>query len=406
MKTLQINYSDYAFGGGATIAMHRLHVGLTNLGIDSKILSGKKTLKTDDASAIRRNHRLERLLGGVTAKTGLNDIQCISSFGIKQDPFYSDAEIVNFHIMHSGYFSYLALPTLSEGKPLVITLHDMWNFTGHCAYSYDCSKWKSGCGQCPDLGVYPPIERDSTRLEWKLKNWVYEHSDITVIAPSKWLTEQAQQSMLNRFPIHCIPYGLDLKTYQPIDQNDCRSALGIPKNKYVLMFAAFSLEDSRKGGDLLASALRKLPDSLKKNCFLLMIGGGIGSNDIDIPSLELGYVSNERFKAIAYSAADLFIFPTRADNLPLVLQESMACGTPMITFDVGGVSDLVRSGETGFTADAEDVEGFRDAIVNLLEDSELRLIMRKRCREIAEAEYSLPLQAERYLKVYQELLER
>ncbi len=126
----------------------------------------------------------------------------------------------------------------------------MWSFTGHCAYSYDCDRWQTGCGKCPYPDSYPGISRDSTAWEWKLKNRTYQHSNLTIVAPSQWLAEQARKSMLGQFPIHCIPYGIDTDAYQPLDSGQCRSVLGIPLDKRVLLFGAQSLTDQRKGGDL------------------------------------------------------------------------------------------------------------------------------------------------------------
>jgi glycosyltransferase involved in cell wall biosynthesis len=119
---------------------------------------------------------------------------------------------------------------------------------------------------------------------------------------------------------------------------------------------------------------------------------------------SFGYLNSDRLKSIAYSAADLFIFPTRADNLPLVLQESMACGTPMVSFKIGGVPDLVRPGITGYLALPEDTQDFCDGIVKLLEDEPLRKKMSENCRDIALKEYSLDLQAQQYMQLYQQVL--
>ncbi|HEY9710226.1 MAG TPA: glycosyltransferase, partial [Oculatellaceae cyanobacterium] len=312
------------------------------------------------------------------------------------------------HNLHKDYFNYLALPSLTESKPAVFTLHDMWSFTGHCAYSYDCDRWKIGCGKCPYLDIYPAIQRDNTRLEWKLKNWVYRRSNLTIVAPSRWLIEQAKQSMLNRFPIHYIPYGIDTEAYQPLDPELCRSLLGISGGKRVLMFGADSLKNSRKGGELLLKSLQSLPESLKAETVLLTLGnGGEGiSEAVGMATLNLGYLSSDRLKAIAYCAADLFIFPTLADNLPLVLQESMACGTPMVSFKIGGVPDLVRPGITGYLASPEDVQDFSNGIMQLLEDRNLRDRMGQNCRAIALEEYPLELQAQRYIELYQQALQK
>lgn len=404
MKILHVNQSDIS--GGAAIAAHRLHQGLLAQPVESRLLVGHVTLKSDRVAAVPRSYRTEAQLSRFTDGLGLNYLNITGTFKVSKHAFYQQADILNFHNLHNGYFNYLAIPSLTKSKPAVFTLHDMWSFTGHCAYSYDCDRWKTGCGQCPHPETYPTIHKDNTRLEWKLKSWVYRRSNLAIVTPSRWLTEQAQQSMLNRFSVHHIPYGIDTEVYQPLDSNQCRSLLNIPPDKFVLMFGAQTLTDSRKGGDLLLKALSNLPASLKTETVLLTLGDSSESlaKAIGIETLNLGYVSNDRFKAIAYSAADLFIFPTRADNLPLVLQESMACGTPMVSFKIGGVPDLVRPGVTGYLAIPEDSDDFSTGIVQLLEDKALRDRMGQNCRAIALQEYPLKLQAQRYLELYEHLL--
>ncbi len=404
MKILQINQSDIA--GGAAIAGYRLHQGLLNQGIDSKLLVGIVKTDSDRVAVVPSRTRVDNLVRRVTWRIGFNYVDQISSFDISQHRFYQDADVLNFHNLHTGYFNYLVIPKLTQSKPAIFTLHDMWSFTGHCAYSYNCDRWTIGCGKCPYPDTYPTIKYDNTSLEWKLKDWVYSKSRLTIVTPSKWLSEQAKKSMLNRFPIHHIPYGIDTEAYQPIDAEKCRDILGIAPNKKVLMFGAESLKDSRKGADLLVKALQNLPEALKSEILLLTLGNGSEKTTdlVAIPTLNLGYVSSDRLKSIAYSAADLFIFPTRADNLPLVLQESMACATPMVSFKIGGVADLVRPGITGYLAQPEDIQDFSNGIVQLLEDTELRKNLSDNCRKIAIKEYSLELQAKRYIELYKQVL--
>lgn len=405
MKVLHVNQSDIF--GGAAIAGYRLHQGLLAQGIDSRLLVGHAVTASDRVAVVRAKTFKEKLLLRLTGYLGTNYLDILSTFDIPEHPFYQDADILNFHNLHNGYFNYLAISALTKTKPAIFTLHDMWSFTGHCAYSYDCSRWKIGCGNCPYPKIYPEIRRDNTRLEWRLKNWVYSRSNLTIVTPSRWLAEQAKQSLLNRFPIHHIPYGIDTRVYQPLDSDQCRTLLGIPTDKKVLMFGAQSLKDNRKGGDLLLKALSSLPASLLDETVLLTLGnGGDKSKIMGMPIINLGYVDSDRLKAIAYCAADLFIFPTRADNLPLMLQESMACGTPMVSFRVGGVPDLVRPGVTGYLAQLEDTQDFCHRIVELLEDEILRKQMRQNCRAIALAEYSLKLQSQRYLELYQQVLQK
>ena len=404
MKILHINQSDIA--GGAGIAGYRLHQGLLNYGVDSRLLVGNAKIKSDRIATVKRKHRLENQLSRISNCLGLNYLNLVSSFDIPKHEFYREANILNFHNLHTGYFNYLAIPKLTANKPAVFTLHDMWSFTGHCAYTYDCDRWKTGCGNCPHLDLYPKVTKDNTRLEWKLKNWLYNRSNLAVVTNSKWLTEQAKQSMLARFPIHYIPQGIDTDAYKPMDVDKCRSVLNIPKNKKVLLFGAENVSDSRKGADLLIKALSKLPESWKAQIILLTFGnsGETMAKTIQMESVNLGYITSDRFKSIAYSAADLFLFPTRADIFGLVAQEAMSCGTPTVAFKIGGVPDLVRDGITGYLATPEDTEDFCRGIVRLLEDEALCHKMSQNCRAIAIDEYSLELQAQRYTRVYKELL--
>jgi glycosyltransferase involved in cell wall biosynthesis len=211
--------------------------------------------------------------------------------------------------------------------------------------------------------------------------------------------------MLKRFPVYHIPYGLDTDAYKPLDTDECRHMLGIPRYKKVLMFMAKSLHSPVKGGDLLVSALRSLPESLKANLVLLLLGneGQTLIKDIDIQTFDLGYVSSDRLKAMCYSAADLFVHPTRADAFGLVLLESMACGTPMVSYRVGGVTDLVRPGITGYLAQPGDVMDLSNGIIQLLEDEPLRDAMREKCRAIAVKEFPIELQVQRYIELYRQL---
>ena len=410
MRILHVHSVDgLTRGAGAHIAMYRLHLGLKKSGIDSKLLCGKASPGSQDSIEIQRSQYtklLENLIfHGITGRLGLNNIQCFSTFGIRKNRAYLDADLLHFHGIHGEFFSYFALPTLTASKPAVFTLHDMWPLTGHCSYSYDCDRWKIGCGKCPYPDVHPAIKMDNTRLEWKLKKWVYGRSNISIVSPSNWLTEVASQSMLNRFPIDRIPYGIDTDAYQPLDTSQCRSALGIPIRKKVLMFTAAHVNESRKGYDLLMRAMQHLPKTLKAEMLLLIIGDMAVEKPPDIQSLNLGYISGDRLKAIAYSAADLVVFPSRADNLPLVLQESLACGTPMVSFEVGGIPDLVRPGITGYLAQAENVKDLSNGIIQLLEDESLRQYMSQECRSIALKEYSLELCTQRHVELYHQVLQ-
>lgn len=405
MNVLHINQADIV--GGAAIAGYRLHQSLFKLGVGSTYLASEVKTSSHRVATLPRKYRTEEFLSNFTEPLGLNYVNHISTFSLPQHPFYQGADVLNFHNLHTGHFNYLALPTLTKSKPAVFTLHDMWSFTGHCAYSYGCERWKTGCGKCPNLEISPAVKRDNTHLEWKLKRWIYQRSHLVVVAPSRWLVKQAEQSILKHLPIYHIPYGIDTDTYQPLDTSKCRSLLNIPEGKKVVMFGANNLTDTRKGGDLLLKAIAALPQSLKSEIVLLNLGEGSEAiaETIGIPTFNTGYVSGDRLKAILYSAADLFVFPSRADNLPLVLQESMACGTPMVSFKIGGIPDLVRPGITGYLAEPENIQDFCHGIIQLLQDDALREKMGQNCRTIALTEYSSEGQAKSYMELYRQFLQ-
>ena len=347
------------------------------------------------------------MLGRVAHQIGLNDVHCVGAFKIKKMEAYVEADVLNFHGIHGDFFSYLALPSLTTHKPAVFTIRDTWPLTGHCAVTYDCERWKIGCGKCPYPDTPPalPTKRDTTHLEWKLKDWAYRHSRLTVVALTRRMMAQAKLSMLARFPIHHIPNGVDTEAYQRLDPDLCRSALGIPVGKKVLLFAAGHLNRQHKGGNLLARALEDLPPSLMPEIVLLLLGEGgeLLADAFDVQVLPLGYIGGHRLKAMAYSAADLFVLPTRGDQMPNVLLESMACSTPIVSFDVGGVADVVRPGVTGYLARPEDVQDLRNGIVQLLEDAPLRQAMGQQCRAIAVQEYSTQLEVQRYIALYRDV---
>lgn len=409
MKVIHFGRSDSGYrGGGAAVSMCRLNDSLRAAGVDSKILCQFKTTQSSHVQVLQRpqSEILDKILKQITSRLGLNDIHRISSFKIKQHKDYINTDIVHLHSTHSGFLNYLALPTLTVNKPAVFTLKDMWALTGHCGYSFDCDRWKIGCGKCPHLDTHPTVKRDATRLEWKLKNWIYSQSKLTIVCPSQWMAEKAKQSPLMRhFPIHVIPHGVNTEIFQPLDSQQCRAKLGIPLNKKVLLFSAIKLSDYRKGGDLLIQALQSLPESLKVDTVLLVIGNGEATAEtVGIPTYELGYLNDDSSKAIAYSAADLCLFPTRDEVFGNVSIESQACGTPVVSFRVGGVPEHVRPGTTGYLAESANAKDFCNGIVQLLEDEPLRSQMSQQCRTIALNEYNLKLYAQRHIRLYQTLI--
>ena len=172
------------------------------------------------------------------------------------------------------------------------------------------------------------------------------------------------------------------------------------------MFVAQRLDTFIKGGDLLLKALKKLPEALKKESIILVFGrnGGRISDAVDMQTVDMGYIVDDRIKAQVYSAADIFLCPSRAESFCNVVLESMACGTPTVACRVSALPDLVRPGITGYLADPESAEDFCSGVIELLEDHTLRSRMSEQCRKIVTEEYTQELMFRRYSDLYQKII--
>jgi glycosyltransferase involved in cell wall biosynthesis len=373
---------------------------------------GWKATDDDDVSMI--GHRravwmLDRLCDRVLERLSLQYCFYPSSILLPRRPWFREADVIQLCNTHGGYFSHLALPALCRARPVVWRLDDMWPMTGHCIYSFDCTRWKTGCGSCPIVADYPSLRRDRTALLWRLKRRAYRRASLTLVAPSRWMAGLTRESpLLDRFPIHVIPNGLDVQVFRPIPRSSAREVLGLDPRKRVVLFGSHMASDRRKGAGLLAEALARLAPPSRKDVELLTIGRGSPGWDasIPLPVRHLGPIRDDALLATIYSAADVYVLPTLADNLPNTLIESMACGTPVVSFDVGGVAEAVRHLETGYLAKARDVEDFTRGMALLLDDPALRAAMGRRGREVVEQDYTLELQARRFLEVYREAIER
>ena len=428
MHILHLNTTAHA--GGAARAMYRLHQGLQQQGHHSAIVARLNNGLADPnvhelATLTRPQHRPgDRLLtpAGRIAELSLGLPRWAYPYShyLPHTDLFRQADVLNLHNLPGGYFNYRLLPQLTAAKPTVWTLHDMWPLTGHCAYAYDCERWRTGCHHCPllrranhDLVEPRPTWRDLSRPGWQQKAHLYRQSRLTVVAPSRWLQGLAQQSILGQAaPIHFIPHGIDLDLFRPGDQAAARHRLGLPAAASVLFFSAQLTGSRRKGLAELLAALAQLPPAGATDppTWLLTIGetGAVAHLGGQYHLRELGYLSDEARIRDCYVAADLFVFPTRADNQPLVLLEALACGTPAVSFAVGGVPEMVREGETGLLAPAGDPAGdpagLAHAIHTLLHNPTLRHRLAHTSRHIATTEYDLKLQVARYEALYKDLL--
>jgi glycosyltransferase involved in cell wall biosynthesis len=411
MNILHVNTKDAA--GGAARAMYRLHTGLGQLGHTSRILVGRKS---DDGDLVREisprgsaRWIVDKGVNSLSEFVGLQYLAIPSTRRLPREPWWQQAEVVNLHNTHGGYFDLTALPGLSRRKPLIWTLHDMWAFTGHCAYDMGCGRWPTGCGACPRLHDELALRWDTTALLWRLKKWIYARSQLTIVTPSRWLANLVRSSpLLDRFDVHCIPNSVDTGQYAPLDRALARQALALPQDLQLIMFSSEQVDNQRKGGQLLERVVARLVHEQGGRLGLLVLGAGgeRWKKVSSVPAYDIGTVFHERMIALCYAAADVFVLPTLADNLPNVLLEGMACGTPCVSFDVGGVGEVVRHMQTGYLARPGDEDDLLRGIELLLVDDEIRRRLSANAREVALTEYTLGVQAHRYAELYSETIKR
>jgi glycosyltransferase involved in cell wall biosynthesis len=213
-----------------------------------------------------------------------------------------------------------------------------------------------------------------------------------------------RNSLLNRFPVTVIPNGVNTETFAPRGTRSARDTLGLPQEVRVVLFVADDISNRRKGFSLLAEALSGLTGVA--NLLLLSTGRGTPVLQSQIPHRHLGHIDNDRLLSLAYSAADVYVCPSLQDNQPNTVLEAMACGAPVVGFNVGGVPDMVRPGLTGLLAPPEDVAGLRNAILEILRSPEKQAEMAANCRRIVMDEYRLEDQIRRYTQVYETALKQ
>lgn len=408
LSVLHISATDNAGGSGRSA--YRLHTGLRARGHRSRMLVNYRVSDDPDVGYIWRAtgwRAADWLVRSATERLSLQYLYYPSSFALAWHPWFRDAGVLQLYNTHGGYFSHSALAALSRRKPIVWRLSDMWPMTGHCAYSFDCDRWKTGCGRCPLLADAPALRRDTTALLWRRKRAVYARSRLIVVAPSRWMAGVAAESpLLGRFPIHVIPNGLDTDVFRPVPKAAARSLFRLDPAERVVLFAAIETEGRRKGGALLREAIERLASSGGPPFRLMVVGGGAEhwTARLPVPVTPVPLITDDRLLAAAYSAADLFVMPTLAENLPNTVLESMACGTPAVAFAVGGVADAVRPGETGWLVRPADADDLASTLGRALADDEARSLFATRSRQVVEAEYSSERQTDRFEALYREIL--
>ncbi len=273
-------------------------------------------------------------------------------------------DIIHIHNLHN---SYINLPLLfryirDHDVKTVWTLHDCWSFTGHCPHysMIGCEKWKTGCSRCPQYREYPPCYVDNSASQYRKKQqWFCGLKHLTLVAPSDWLARQIRQSFLREYPVKVIRNGTDLSVFRPTE-SDFRERHTL-QGKYIVLGVAFGW-DVRKGLDVFVA----LSARLDRSRYQIVLVGTDAKTDRLLPDsiLSVHRTQNRKELAELYTAADVFVNPTREEVFGLVNVEALACGTPGVTFDTGGSPECYDE-TCGAVVPCGDVDAMEQAIVRI-----------------------------------------
>ena len=322
-------------------------------------------------------------------------------------PAVQQADVLHLHWVNFGFLSLRSFHQLIDlGKPIVWTLHDMWAFTGGCHYSRGCDHFQTYCRQCPYLKR--PGERDLSYRIFEQKRKLFDRGGIHLVSPSHWLRDETKQSaLLGDFPHTVIPNPIDLDTFRPIDRTVANARLELPSNGSLrLLFGSASVTDPRKGFRYFAEALNRLHEQQPTaEIEVLVFGKGRSYlfNEQPYPVRHLGLLSSEDDIVAAYNAADAMVVPSLEDNLPNTIVESLACGTPVVGFQTGGIPEMIDHEQNGYLAAARSADELADGltfIVNHPNQAELR----QHARQAAETRYAADVVAGQYVELYSRLV--
>lgn len=372
--------------------------------MESRVLFAWNERNAAGTTTWRQPRRLRARLQGYGRRIGLNYVVLPFGFGLPFRKDYRWADVVHFHNLHGGYFNYLALPEVTRLRPSLMTLHDIWPFTGHCGYSFDCRRWESGCGNCPHLETYPDVLTDRTRTEWKFKAWAFRHSRLEIVCPTEALANQAGTSLLKGLPRRVIHHGIDVEVFRPGDRR-ARHTLGIRDDAFVVLLGAFDLRSAHKGIDVAIAALGALPAATAERIHVLALGHG-GEEiraRLRLPCTPVGFLADDASKREVYAAADVLLYPTRADIFGLIPLEAIACGVPVVASRLPGVDEVVVHDVSGRLCRVGDVGAFAQAVAQLAGDPTALAALSRSAREHARQRFSLDAHVAGYRKCYDEL---
>lgn len=412
MKILHLSQSDIE--GGAARGAYWLHTALQQAGVESQMLVASKD--SHDPRVVGPSGKV---------KKGVQELRCKIdslplSFYPNRDPIFSlswlpnnthkkitniNPDIINLHWIGLAFLTPESLRKFQ--RPIVWTLRDMWSFTGGCHYSGSCEKYLDQCGTCPALNS--DKDRDISREFWNRKFKAWQNLDFTVVTISNWLADCAKRSsILKNKRVQVIHNALDESKYKPIAKQVARDILNLNPDKKIVLFGAVNAtSEERKGFQYLVPALQKLSSSgLSESIELVVFGSSEPKEppNLGMKATYMGWLNDDISLAILYSAADVMIVPSLQEAFGKTAMESLACGTPVVSFDSTGLKDIVEHQKNGYRAECFSSEDLAQGIRWVLEDEERWQALSHRSREKVEQEFTLKVQAKAYLKLYEKVL--
>lgn len=406
MKILQIN-SHYRKGGAGKIVSY-LHQEFQKRGIFSYVAYGREPYINEE-NIFPIGNKLETYIEAIATRVlGLSGYTSLySTWKLIRLIKKLNPDIIHLHVIHGYYLNFTMLFSyLNKRKiPVVWTFHDCHAFTGNCGYYYDCQKWKSGCHDCEYLRDYPKsIFFDFTKKMWNEKKEAFSKTKKIIISPSDWMTNDAKMSYFGKYKCITINNGIDTeKTFVPKARASLRSKYGYKDSDKVLLGISFGQENPRKGVKYLIQLAKDVSSLGVK---LILIGWNKKYDEL-ISGLDnvttIPFTSDQNELADYYSLADIFLLPSLAENYATVVIESLACGTPVVGFDVGGVAEQLNDGK-GIAVELKNQEEFNKAILDILE-KRISLMSKEQIAKSTKKNNSIKKMVDKYVKVYTELIE-
>lgn len=275
-----------------------------------------------------------------------------------------------FHIHDiSGTISPFALKSLRLIAPVIWTFHDCSPFTGGCIYPLDCATYQNQCGSCPQLSRWPLLAHfDNTKKMRKWRHEIVNNHTNAIICPSHWIAEQAKIAGIKPELIRVIHNAVDTSIFQPFEKIYARKQLGIPKDVFLIFLGSSTFSNPYKGTDLALKAISALPQPVH----VLLTGKNTPSSQLPLGPVyhSLEYTSDRAALAMRYAACDVTIFPSLAENFPLMLLESMACGTPAVAFSTGGIPEAIDHDMNGWLVPIGNIQGLVKGLCHAMNDKQ------------------------------------